>query len=236
MDIMKTQSIQSRLAAKRAGKYVSPFTISYLSRWGGEPFKVAENVGYHSTFGRWHESPEVFARFTGLAQEIIKLRFTGWYTDSDGCNGELARGVVYSLSHGRFIAGVADPVNADKNGQGPCIFEVDAKGNPCLYDDKEDAARAADSLAEIYAEGAREEARLFDARQKAEIDAEDAKSDLESLRSDARSLLADIRESKLSSGLCDRLTREFKRMRYRMHAAFHELQEANAKLAELPSF
>jgi len=233
---MKTQNILSRLAAKRAGKYQSPFSASYSSRWGGQAFAVGQNVGYRHTFGRWHESPDTLFRFAGLSHKLARLRHTGWYVRHDEC-GEVTRGIVYMLPHSRcFLAAATDAWNGNGDGTGPCVFEVTASGAPCVYATKEDAAYAADSFAERYAESQREDDRLYSERQKAELDAEDATKELSDLRSDARGLLSEIRESSLSSGLCARLTREFKRLRHKMHEAFQEIQDANKRLAELPSF
>lgn len=227
-------SLLSRLAAKRAGKYRSPFATSYSSQWGGQVFNVGQNVGYRHTFGRWHESPETPFRFVGLAHSVASLRHTGWYVQHDEC-GETTRGVVYMLPHSRcFLAAATDAWNGKDDGTGPCVFEVNEQGTPYVYATREDAAYAADSFAERYAESQREDDRLYGERQKAEIDAEAATKELDELRSDARGLLSEIRESRLSSGLCVRLTREFQAMRANMHRAFRELQDANKRLADLP--
>lgn len=227
-------SLLSRLAAKRADKYRSPFATSYSSRWGGQVFNIGQNVGYRHTFGRWHESPETPFRFVGLAHSIISLRHTGWYVQHDEC-GETTRGVVYMLSHDRYLAAATDAWQSRDDGKGPCVFEVGKNGTPCIYSAKEDAAQAADSFAERYAESQREDDRLQGERQKAENDAEDAKTEIAELRDDARALLSEIRESRLSNALCARLTREFQAMRAKMHRAFRELQNANKRLAELPA-
>jgi hypothetical protein len=219
---MKT-NIHKRLTAKRAGKYVSPFkTADYSSRWGGEHFKVGENVGYRSTFGRWHECPETPFRFIGLAHKIANLRHTGWFTRHEEYS-ETARGVVYLLPHGRFIAAIADPFQTDKEGQGPCIVEVNANGSPCLYESQEEAARAADGFAERYAEGSREDDRIETERFHKEQTIEEAKEALRDSRKEARELLAEIRASTLSPGLCERMKREFRNLRRDMREAFHTI-------------
>lgn len=229
-------SLLSRLAAKRAGKYRSPFATSYSSQWGGQVFNVGQNVGCRHTFGRWHESPETPFRFVGLAHKIVRMEHTGWYVQHGEC-GETTRGVVYMLPHSRcFLAAATDAWQSRDDGKGPCVFEVNSLGAPCVYATKEDAAYAADSFAERYAESQREDDRLHGERQKAEKDAEDATKELDELRSDARGLLSEIRESRLSNGLCARLTRELHAMRAKMHRAFRELQNANKRLAELPAF
>ena len=226
-------ALLSRLAAKRSGKYRSPFALSYDSGWGGTPFAIGANVGYRSTFGRWHESPETPFRFIGLAHDIVSLRHTGWYTRDDDFGDELARGVVYLLPHGRYLAAIASECESAKDGSGPCIVETNANGSPCLYDDKEDAARAADSFAERYAEGAREDDRLQGERMKLEDAASEAQTRLKSERDEARALLAEIRKSKLSPGLCERMRGELRALRRSMHSAFTTIKNSNKALAAL---
>jgi hypothetical protein len=228
---MKTVStaLLSRLAAKRSGSYRSPFALSYSSRWGGTPFNIE---GYRHTFGRWHESPETPFRFIGLASDIVRLGHTGWYTRENDCD-ETARGVVYMLPHGRFLAAIADPFQSDKDGSGPCIVETNATGQPIIYDSKEDAARAADSFAERYAEAARESDHRECERMKLEDAASEAAETLETNRSEARALLAEIRASRLSPGLCERMRGELRALRRSMHAAFATIKSSNAQLAAI---
>jgi hypothetical protein len=235
---MKTLS--QRLAARKAGKYISPFAPSYSSRWGGQPFRwggqpfpIGENVGYRHTFGRWHECPETPFRFVGLSHDLVSLSHTGWYTSEDDCSSELARGVVYLLPHGRCLAAIADPCQSGKDGSGPCIVEVNANGSPVIYDDKEDAARAADSLAERYAESAREDDRRWHETRKHEEQIEESQQSIEDSRDEARALIADIRASKLSTGLCERMRGELRALRRSMHRAFRDIREARQALASL---
>jgi hypothetical protein len=226
----------ARLAAKRAGKYRSPSAPNYSSKWGGVPFAVGENVGYRHSFARWHESPETPFRFVGLASDCVKLGHTGWHTRDDDCGSELSRGVVYMLSHGRYLAAIADTQQSDKDGTGPAMIETDKAGNLEIYGDKESAAQAADRLAEIYAESAREEDRVFQRVQSLETERDEAESTLDELRSDARGLLEEIRDSKLSPGLCQRLKTQLVSMRRRMHEAYATIKSAKQTLATLPQF
>lgn len=88
-------SLLDRLALKKGPKsyrYKNPMTRTNAF-WGGTPFQVAKNCGYHSTWGRWSEHCDEHARFIGLAHSVIRLGHTGWYTDEDGMD-ETARGVV----------------------------------------------------------------------------------------------------------------------------------------------
>lgn len=226
----------ARLAAKKAGKYRSPSAGNYSSKWGGIPFAVGENVGYRHTFARWHESPETPFRFVGLASDCVKLGHTGWYTRDDDWGSELSRGVVYMLPHGRFLAAIADPYQSAKDGRGPAMIKTDRAGNLAIYGDKESAAQAADRLAEIYAEGEREDDRAFQRVTALEEERDEAENTLGELRSDARGLLEEIRESKLSPGLCQRLTLQLVVMRRRMHEAYAAIKSAKQTLATLPQF
>jgi hypothetical protein len=118
---------------------------------GGADFKI----GRDSVF--WCECPDDYLRRVGYADEcgLRSIRHKGWFTDEYG-DGELARGVVFQLparnGTPRFISGVADSVN-----DGPAILSLE------LFDDKDDAARNADSLAEIYAEKERDYRRASNA-------------------------------------------------------------------------
>lgn len=133
--------------------------------WGGTPWQITGT----RTFSRWHEAPRDVFRFIGKAADIIRLRHNGWYLDGD-CPDETTEGLVFMLPHNRFLAAGSDP-----NNEGSAYFEVDARGNPEIYSDKEDAARGADRLAELYAEAerehqlaAREELRAQEEREEAD--------------------------------------------------------------------
>lgn len=89
----------------------------------------------------------------------------GWYTDSH--QSDTAVGIVARLPHGRFIAGYRWTSNDER-----VYF-------PRVYDDESDAAHAADSHAEQFAESAREDSYRFDAMQDAENEVNDA---MEALR------------------------------------------------------
>lgn len=232
---MKTNAINpalaSRLAAKKAGKYRSPFSRS--SFFGGTPFQVGD---YKYTFGRWAESPEDCLTWKGNAHSITGGRHhCGWYTDEDGMNGEVVFGVVYALPARRgFIAGINDPFNGDKEGRGPCVVEVKENGSPFVYDDETDAARAADSLAERYAEVQREHNAKYEECSKAQDDEQEALSELDDIRGNVRALVSEIRASVLSPGLCKRLRDDIKRQRSRMHSLWDDIRAARQVLADNP--
>lgn len=142
-------------------------------------------------------------------------------------------GVVYMLPHGRYIAAMVDPWNWCKEGSGPCIVECKPNGEPFTYKDKDEAARAADDLAEHYAESAREEGRLQSEILQHEESMEYNKRAMDEARSEARSLLSEIRASTLSPGLCERMKGEVRDLRATMHRAFREICQAKQTLATL---
>jgi len=102
---------------------------------------------------------------------------TGWYTDND--QRETAIGIVIDLPHGKFLAGY----RWDSNGE-HVVY-------PEMYDDKIDAARAADAHAEVFAEMARED----DARFRVMADAE---AHAEAVESDVREAIAERNEPRNS--------------------------------------
>lgn len=109
----------------------------------GAPFRI------RSYECRWIEKPSaVGLRETGKAEDIARLRHSGWYLDDT--YSETAHGLVFQLptrkGQPRYFAAMADPHN-----DGPALVEI---GD--IYDSAEEAARAADGLAERYAEGERE--------------------------------------------------------------------------------
>lgn len=99
-----------------------------------------------------------------FADEIVDFRHTGYYTDVD-CN-EVAKGIVVSLPHGKFIAGYYWSSNDER------VY------HPELYRDEESAAHAADSIAEHFADKARDDDEKYQAARELESDIEDELSEL----------------------------------------------------------
>lgn len=237
---MKTnKSLLARLALFKDGKYdPRKPRPSCASTWGGTPFKMGENAGYRDTWGRWHESPESCFRFAGLAHELANIKHTGWHTDDIHCGGdELARGVVYRLPRSRgFLAAIADPWQADKDGHGPCIFEIDSNGNLEIHETEQDAATRADRLAEIYAESERLHNEQERERERLQEQIEAGTASLDAFRRMTRELIREIRDSSgISAGLCDRLKNDIRNWRAAMHNGHQEIKSARRQLEELPA-
>lgn len=126
-------------------RYVADLPIGHAAlrrKWEGRKF----TGGYYhkpppnNTKGRGFyldDAGQPFSRWR-WADDVIDLRHTGWWADS--YQDTKIRGIVAILPHNRFMAGWA-------MGEG-MIAEVDAS----IYDTPEDAAHAADSMAQYAAE------------------------------------------------------------------------------------
>jgi len=113
-----------------------------------------------------HSSAEHF-RNERKAHNIVSMNHTGWYADIDGL--ELITGIVAGLPHGRFIAGYECSENEER-----VYFSH-------IYDDENDAARAADEHARIQADKEREQDQRYN-------DACNLAHDVEMLKTDVAEL------------------------------------------------
>ena len=122
---------------------------------------------HHYCGVRWVENASRGLRLVGWADEILSLRHKGWYTEDNGWNGEVYRGVVYQLPARKgkpcFVYGYGDPDNDDC--ALVCFGDVE--------DTKEAAARSADGFAERFADEARDYNRAWQAGRKYEDLAEE---------------------------------------------------------------
>lgn len=139
----------------------------------GRPFRTG------SSLVQWHEWPAF--RRVGYADEIVRLRHRGWFV-SDSTQDEVARGEVYRLPHGRFIAAVADPFN-----DGPAMLYLGE-----VFTDETEAARTADSIAETYAEEVREHDAKENERMREEEEAREAQARAEW---EARDVVTEVRRA-----------------------------------------
>lgn len=162
-------------------------------------------------FSRYPESSD-HVRDVRDASDIVDLRYTGWYAD-DHCDATI-RGVVGSLTHGRFLAGWD---HSDCDG-GPW-FDTSR-----IYDCERDAARAADSEAESVAESERERDAAYQAR----AEYEDAGDTLDTIR---RETLQALRERRNVSGDAPTICALLRRVVARALRQRAELRERRAELA-----
>lgn len=122
--------------------------LTFTPGWAdGEPFKI----GSFDLFA-WVEDFRSHFYHEGKAAEMLNRRYTGWYLE-DGYSDEVAVAVVleerggeaYSDDTGIFHAAILDPVN-----EGAAMVSIET------FDDRMEAAHAADSNAEHYAENERD--------------------------------------------------------------------------------
>lgn len=107
----------------------------------------------------WYSHTGEQFRDERFCDDVARIGHTGWFTDT--FRDEKARGIVARIPHGRFIAGYHWSSNGER------VY------SPEVYDDETEAARAADSHAESFAEAAREDNERFVAMQDAENETEE---------------------------------------------------------------
>lgn len=137
-------------------------------------------------------------RFVGYADEVVRLNHTGWYGDDEGSGFSVLRGVVYQIpardGQTLYLAGWEWGENGARGAFSGGGGTIDI-GPGCLYETKEDAAYAADSMAESAADDEREYLRNEREREEAEeaerLAAEEAEeAEHERQREEAREGLA----------------------------------------------
>lgn len=226
---MISKALLNRLAAKKAGVYRSPFTRRPM--WGGESFKV------FAYLARWVETPDTWSDLTGASHSLSKLRHTGWFCDA---NQDVIRfGVVREVrtrNGVRYLACMNDPHNGGKDGSGPCAVEVRPDGTPVWYDDRQEASRSADQMAQFSAEVEREWDEKWTERVRSEDLELDSLRQLRVLRKKARALIAGIRDSVLSPALCSILREDLKNIRKEAAAEWRNVMECRETQIRLKEF
>lgn len=162
--------------------------------WGFHNWEVAFctlNQGKQGNTPIWYTHHGEYFRNERDADDILSaIDHTGWFTDMDG--SERAIGIIASLPHGRFLAGYR------WTGNGERVYF------PEVFTDAKEAARAADSYAEEFAEMAREDSERFDAMREAEDEVEHVEALLRKrlpgrnatggLREEVRGLIEELRQ------------------------------------------
>lgn len=219
-------SIPLRTRAARRSKDPANFA-QYPAAVGGIWTREGDGPRFGKAGGQtlaWIESGEI-GRFVGASHTLLpRFQHKGWYVD-EHCH-ETTMGVVYRLPHGRFLSGASDPWQCDKRGEGPWLMAPD------VYDCTDEAARAADRIAELYAERLREDSERENAKQQKLDTIEETSSEVDSLRGEMLEILQGIRDSKLSPQLCNRLRAEFTRMRETVRRKCREIRALEAELAQ----
>jgi len=131
----------------------------------------------------YEDAEQAGLRFVGWADESLRLRHTGWY--SDNYAEETFRGAIFRLPAERgcerFVAGYGESMNDG------FVLDLDQVWN----DDLIGAAREADRIAERASEDARE----YEAKESATLRIEDIADELKSIRSEVLELCRSIREA-----------------------------------------
>lgn len=165
-----------------ANKKRYPHTSPQSMR-GGEPF-----AAYGEKAMTWFENPEAHLRFVGKAHDIINLRHTGWYIDD--MQHETTHGVVYQLparnGKTQYLYGYADTWSG---ANGACL-SLD------IADDKEDAARWADGIAERFAESEREYREAGSAR----MQFDDLGAEISAARKSCLALIREFKANRVTFG------------------------------------
>lgn len=94
----------------------------------------------------YYASKQYFTR-EKYASDLVRMDHIGWYCDSYG--GEMARGIVVFLPHGKILHGY------ELTDSGERVYFLD------LLDDRRGAARYADGEAELIAERMREDDQKY---------------------------------------------------------------------------
>ena len=123
---------------------------------------------------RWVENVEDGLRKVGDSDDIVRMDHTGYYVDN--FQDETVHGEVYQMPARNGVSQFVPAVN-DPNNKGCACLDFSS-----VTDDKEDAARWADSMAEQWAERERE----YQAK-------EDAKNRIEEIGTEIKELYAEFR-------------------------------------------
>lgn len=179
-------------------------------------------------------------RDVGDVGDILTLRYTGWYSDAD--QSELYIGHVWQLPARDgvpcYVAGFVEDQGASLRGSsidgrrasGYVVLEHDGRGL-VTYDDKEDAARAADGLAESAAEDAREYSERWQEASRADSEREEAREALRDARKEARDAIRAARELSAAGVACDAIAQTRAILADKVKAARRDMRRALRDIA-----
>ncbi|HEV2327622.1 MAG TPA: hypothetical protein VGY56_02410 [Verrucomicrobiae bacterium] len=187
--------------------------------WVPQGFSTTPDFGGRFEVGgyncRWCENVSGHFRECGDADRIIRLRHRGWFVDN--FQDSTTRGMVLQLPARKgktlYLAACSDPWNKNC-----AIIEM------YFYDEKEDAARAADGLAERYAENSRE----GDLEQLAETEIASLENSIKETRQQIRALLAGIRQSTVAGVVCNQLSLDIISLRREVRQKLARIEKIKA--------
>jgi len=203
----------------------------------GKPRTPTYNYGDGLGTGRTPDRP---FRFVGFADEVVRLNHTGWFADEHG--DTIYRGVVFQLpargGNTIYLAG-AEWGESSRKGfdTGGGWIEI---GPRDMYESKEDAAHAANSIAEYAAEAEREyqeaeRARIEEEEEEAERLAEEKEAEHASaVASTLETVLKTAGEVCNSIGApgCDIIPDDVRALIDRLEDALNEYDTLTAQPAE----
>lgn len=166
-------------------------------------------------------------RDVGASHDIVRLRHTGWFKDADA--SETIAGHVWQLPARDggpvYLAGYVEPDS------GYCTLDA-WNGGICVYGDKDDAARAADSLAERDAETEREHNERWHEARRVDESRDEKRDTLRAAHGEARGLVAVLRDLPQTADSRATICRMIRECRERMAAALRGIAEDTATLAD----
>lgn len=251
-DSLKT--IRARRTAEEAARFIEntgyTSALNHRGAWLGDAHGLSDALDHARKRGKRIDhvsAPWAMVdgwRDTGDAHELVSLRHTGWYADEDGFT--LYIGHVWQLparnGAAQYVAGYIEqdsglPKSIDaRRATGYVVLEHDGRGL-VTYDDKADAARAADGLAESNAEDAREYSERWNAASVADSEREDARQELSDARTEAGNVLHAWRAQQsagpLAPEVCQVLRGKLEDARDDMRRALEGIREAADRIEEL---
>ena len=177
-------------------------------------------------------------RDVGDADDIINLRYTGWYADVDGSRSYIPHVWQLPARKGKeqYVAGYMESEGGDRTMSGYCVLEHDG-AKLVIYNTKEDAARAANRLAEDAAEEAREYDERWQEASRANDDRDIARTELAEARAEAANAIKAWREQRavgpLTESVCTMLRKQVADARRDMRKAITAINRYTADINAL---
>lgn len=189
--------------------------------WGLHSYASAYSYGMQrgEVNGRavWFSFGGTAVRNERDAHNIVRLRHTGWFTDSH--QDDMAVGIVGSLSHGRFVAGYRLTMNDER-----VYFDE-------VFTDEDDAARMADEHARIIAEQEREHAEKHEEARRLSDEVDDACTEVRNAREEHTMLAYALRQSSNVPRYADKCKRRMQVLRESVADAVERIRTNRDKLA-----
>lgn len=214
------------------GGYTSPLNHRYA--WMGDTHGLSGAIAHKRQSGERIDSVSAPIgmveawRDVGTAADILGRRYGGWYADAH--RDSTYTGHVWQLPARdgvpQYVAGYTE-----SDGTGYVVLEHDGRGL-ILYADKEDAARAGDSLAESAAERDREYDERWQEASSENDEREAAREELKAAREDASGMLDALRSLPAGAGR-DAVCRAIREKRRVMRVALRTIARATENIADL---